>query len=115
MIIGTILGQILKLFEWQHTMPFNFYGHPTWINVAWLLSIMLYLHFLPTQKEWYYFASYLFGFATASAVIDKIFNQIGMLQYSHWNPLYRFFIALIWFYGAAYHYDYMRKKEKLDG
>jgi hypothetical protein len=109
-----ITSGLLNLLQWRHTMPFSFYGTPVWLNVAWLLSIMLYLYFLPTQKEWYYFAVYLFGFAFASAILDKVFHQIGLLQYIHWNPFFRFLVALGWFYGTAYHFNYMKAKGKLD-
>lgn len=109
-----IFSGMLNLLKWQHTMPFAFYGSPVWLNVAWLLSIMLYLYFLPAQKEWYFFTSYLLGFAFASAVLDTIFNQIGLLEYIHWNPFYRFIVALFWFYGAAYHHNYLKGKGKIE-
>ncbi len=109
-----IFSELFYLLKWQHAYPFSFYGTPVWLNVAWLLSIMLYLYFLPIQKEWYYFASYLFGFSLASAILDKIFNQIGLLQYIHWNPFFRFIIALGWFYGAAYHHNCLKEKGKLE-
>ena len=111
--VGTIFGDILKLFRWEYAMPFLFYGHPIWINLAWLLEFVFFLHYLPTQKEWYYGATYIIGFAIVSAFLDKIFNQIGMLHYNHWNPWYRFFVALAWFYGAAYHCNYLKARGKL--
>ena len=114
MIIGTIFGGIFKLFKWEYAMPFLVYGHPTWINLAWLLAFIIYLYYLPTQKEWYYLAIYLVCFATASAILDLIFNQIGILHYRHWNPFYRFIVALLWFYGAACHCNYLKAKGKLD-
>lgn len=109
-----VFGGLLNLLQWRHAEPFSFYGAPVWLNVAWLLAIMIYLYFLPTQKEWYYFASYLLGFAFASAILDKIFNQIGLLDYIHWNPFYRFLVALFWFYGAACHRNYMMENGKLN-
>ena len=114
MIVGTIFGQIFKMFRWEYAMPFLFFGHPTWINLAWLLAIILYLYYLPTQKEWYFLAVYVIGFAVASATLDTIFHQIGLFHYLHWSPFYRFLVALAWFYGAACHHNYLREKGKLE-
>ena len=40
--VGTIFGGILKLFRWEYAMPFLFYGHPIWINLAWLLEFVFF-------------------------------------------------------------------------
>jgi hypothetical protein len=109
-----IFSELLNLLKWRYAFPFTFYGSPVWLNIAWLFSIMIFLYYLPTQKEWYYFTIYLFGFAFASAILDQIFMQIGLLEYIHWNPICRFFVALAWFYGAAFHHHFMKEKGKLE-
>ncbi|HEX3046433.1 MAG TPA: hypothetical protein VHY08_16875 [Bacillota bacterium] len=113
MVVGMIFGGIFKMFRWEYAMPFMFLGHPTWINLAWFLAMILYFYYLPTQKAWYFLALYVIVFAVASTNLDVIFQQIGMLHYLHWRPFYRFLVAIVWFYGAAYHYQYLKNKGEI--
>lgn len=110
---AVIIGNLLHLYRWKHAMPFEFLGAPHWLVLGWAFSLMLYFYFLPKTKEWYAFPAYLFAFSLASAALDRIFNQAGLLEYIHWNPFYRFLLAFAWFYGAAKHYRYLVEKGRL--
>lgn len=109
-----ILSELFKLFIWKKAMPFVFLGVPHWLVLGWALSMMLYLYFLPKSKEWYAFPAYLFCFSLASAALDQIFHNTGLLEYIHWNPFCRFLVALPWFYGASRHYRYLVSKGRLE-
>lgn len=102
-----VVGEVLHLYQWKHAMPFKFLGAPHWLVLGWGLAMMLYLYFLPKSKEWYVFPVYLLIFTMASAALDQIFHNAGLLEYIHWSPLHRFVLALLWFYGAARHYNYL--------
>lgn len=110
---AVILTTLFHLVRWKHAMPFQFLGVPHWLVLGWAFALMLYFYFLPKTKEWYAFPTYLFAFALASAALDRIFNQAGLLEYIHWNPFYRFILALAWFYGAARHYNYLVDRGRL--
>lgn len=97
-------GGIFQLFRWVHSFPFNFLGAPFFIKTAWLFAMMVYLYFLPKRKEWYVLPLYILMFSFVSAALDQIFHQMGLLVYKHWNPWYRFLVAIGWFFSATLHY-----------
>jgi len=99
-----IFGTWLKLFEYQFAEPFKVFGVCLWLAFAWIPAIMVYLHFLPLSKLWYAFPLYLLIFALASASLDEVFHQAGLLKYDFWNPFVRFMVAVFWFWGAKIHY-----------
>lgn len=109
-----LVGDIFHLFAWKHAMPFKFLGAPHWLVMGWIFAIMLYLYFMPKTKEWYAFPAYLFAFSLASAALDQIYHNLGLLEYIHWNPFWRFLVALGWFYGVARHYQYLVGQGKLE-
>jgi hypothetical protein len=45
MVFVLITSDLLHLLAWRHILPFSFYGNSIWLNIAWILSIMLYLAF----------------------------------------------------------------------
>ncbi len=108
-----IIGSILHLYQWKHDMPFEFLGAPHWLVFGWGLALMLYFNFMPKAKEWYAFPIYLLIFSLSSAALDQIFHNAGLLEYIHWNPFYRFMFAIAWFYGAAWHYNYLVSRGRL--
>lgn len=104
---------LLNLFQWKHTMPFVFLGTPHWLALGWIFAMMLFLYFLPKTSQWYVLALYIFTFSLASAALDTIFHQAGLLEYIHWSPWCRFLIAGIWFFGSYRHHDYLVERGKL--
>lgn len=102
---------VFHLFEFKRIYPFLYLGvSPVWNNLAWVPTIMIYIHFLPSKKERYFFPLYLFTFAILSTLIDDIYQHLGMMKYIHWNLFYRFIIALVWFYGVTWHYNKVKSK-----
>ena len=99
-----IFGALLNLFQWVHAFPYVFLSAPIFIKIAWLFSIMLYFYFLPRRNEWYVLPMYILMFSFISAALDQIFHQMGLLVYYHWNPWFRFLLAVVWFYLAQLHY-----------
>lgn len=95
---------VLNLFRWEET-AFSFWSSPLVINLAWAPAFVLFLHFRPKPRH--LFALYLLTFSLVSTAIDRVFNQLGSLEYIMWNPIARFIVSLIWFSGAALHYYYL--------
>lgn len=104
-----ICSDLLHLFEWRYLEEIKFMGANHWFALAWAMAIMVYLRFLPTRQAWYVFPIYLLVFSISSAALDLNFHKLKMLEYYHWNPFYRFLVALIWFYGAAKHQEALEK------
>jgi len=103
-VTAFFLSTVLNLFNYERIMPFIMFGSPLWLTFAWIPAIMLYLHFLPTRKEWYVFPLYLAAFSAAGMEIDGVLNRSGLLIYNHWTPFYRFLLSLGWFYLTTLHY-----------
>ncbi|TCL73241.1 hypothetical protein EDC14_1005103 [Hydrogenispora ethanolica] len=103
LVFAYVCVERLRLFEWRYIEELKAFGHPHWLALSWLLAVMLFLQFLPTRKEIYVFPLYLLTFSVASGALDANFHQLGLLEYHHWHPFFRFLIALGWFYGAARH------------
>jgi hypothetical protein len=108
-----IFSKWFGLFEWRHVYPFRFLNQSVWVSFAWILTIIFFLNHLPEGKIWYRYPVYLLAFSVASAALDKVFYQIGLLHYFHWNPFYRFLVALIWFHGTKMHYHYWIRLKRL--
>jgi len=113
-IFVLVFSELLGLFKWQHVYPFRFLGQSIWTIFSWILTQIFYLNFIPEGDKWYRFPAYLLGFSVASAALDKVFYQLGLLNYIHWNPFFRFLVALVWFYGAYLHYKYLYHSVKKD-
>ncbi len=111
-ILSAFLGKQLGLFEWEHIFPFEFLGSVQWLDFAWIFAVMLFLYYIPESKGWYVYPSYLAIFSLASAAIDMIFHELGLLTYVNWNPFCRFGLALLWFYGATVHHRYQVKRDE---
>jgi hypothetical protein len=99
-----ILEDLLGLIKYQHGDPFIILNLPFLFDLAWIPAIMLFLHFLPSQKIRYAYHTYIIFFALLNAVNDEFFHQVGLLKYIHWNPFFRFLISLPYFYWLAVHY-----------
>lgn len=110
-ILASFLGSNLNLFRWEHIFPFEFLASVQWLDFAWIFAVMLFLYYIPESKGWYVYPTYLCIFSIASAAIDMIFHELGLLKYLNWNPFWRFVLALIWFYGATIHHRYQVKKD----
>ncbi len=103
-IFAWIFGQWLHCYEYKLVEPFRPFYTNIWLNFAWIPTIMIYLFYLPTSNLWYIYPLYLITFSLASAGLDDIFHQAGLLKYYHWNLFIRFIISLIWFWGVKVHY-----------
>ncbi len=97
----------LNLFHYIKLEPFNLFGVPLWIPLAWSQAIILFIYFYPNRKEWYYNLFYIAFFAGAGVGIGFFFSQAGLIVNVRWNELFRFPIQFLWFYGALKHYQYL--------
>jgi hypothetical protein len=52
-LILILLFKVLNLYHYVNADPFDFYGSPIFINLAWAAAVMFFLHFLPARKEKY--------------------------------------------------------------
>ncbi len=111
-ILASFLGNNLNLFRWEHIQPFGFLTSVQWLDLAWIFAVILFLYYIPEDPGWYVYPVYLIIFSIASAALDMVFHELGLLTYVNWSPIWRFILAFIWFYGATLHYNYQLKKRR---
>ena len=114
-IFAWIFGVGLHCYEYKLIKPFRPFYANAWLNFAWIPAIMIYLFHLPTSNLWYVYPLYLVTFSLASASIDDIFHEAGLLKYYHWSSLIRFIITLTWFWGVKVHYNATKDTIQKDG
>jgi hypothetical protein len=111
-VLLILLFRYLNLYHYLKLSPYDFFGAPMWLPLAWSPAIIIFIYFFPSRKEWYYSFFYLAAFSAIGLAIGMFFTQIGLLQEIHWNPLLRFPVQFLWFYGAIQHYRYLESPEK---
>ena len=99
--IFSVVIDKLHLLDHVYHGPFSLLGSPIWFNLAWSPAIMLYLYNKPPMRKTIQFWIYLLSFSLMGAMLDQAFHGLGLIKYYHWSPLVRFFVGVIWFYGAA--------------
>jgi hypothetical protein len=79
----------LNLYHYVNADPFDFYGSPILINLAWAAAVMLFLHFLSARKEKYILPLYLSMYAILGMFIGVFLTKAGLIVETHWNGLLR--------------------------
>lgn len=113
-IIIFMISGVFNLVEYRHVYPFSILKLPLLFDLAWTPAIIMFVHFLPAKKTGYAYYTYLLVFAFINSANDEVFHQIGLLEYIHWSPVYRFLISLPYFYWVAVHYADLKSKGALD-
>jgi hypothetical protein len=72
-VLLVLLFKALNLYHYINADPFDFYGSPIFINLAWAAAVMLFLHFLPARKEKYILPVYISLFAVLGLFIGVFF------------------------------------------
>ncbi len=106
-----LLFKALKLYHYVNADPFNFYGSPMFINLAWAAAVMLFIYFLPARKEKYILLLYIATYAMLGVFIGVFLTKAGLIVETRWNVLLRFPIIYLAFYGVYKHYQYLKMKD----
>jgi hypothetical protein len=106
-----MLFKILNMYHYVKADPFDFYGSPIFINLAWAPAVMLFIHFLPARKEKYILPLYLAMYAMLGVFIGVFLTKAGLIVETHWNELLRFPVVYLAFYICYKHYQYLKKKD----
>lgn len=101
----TLVWQALDIYQYHRQGPFSWFGANAWLTMAWTATMIIFLNFLPTTTKPYLYWGYIVGMAMTSSFLSEIFHQMGLLEYVHWNAIWRLIIGFIWFWAtaAAYH------------
>ncbi|HEX3047445.1 MAG TPA: hypothetical protein VHY08_22020 [Bacillota bacterium] len=110
-LILVLLFKALNLYHYIKADPFDFYGSPVFINLAWAAAVMLFIHFLPARKEKYVFPLYLAMYALLGVLIGVFFAKADLIVETHWNELLRFPVVYLSFYAGYKHYQYLKNKD----
>jgi hypothetical protein len=111
-VLLILLFRYLQLYHYLKLNPYDFFGAPMWLPLAWSPAIIIFIYFLPPNKEWYYSFFYIAAFSAIGMAIGMFFTQVGLLQEIHWNPLLRFPVQFLWVYGALRHHRYLESRGK---
>lgn len=106
-----LLFKILNLYHYVKADPFDFYGSPIFINLAWAAAVLLFIYFLPARKEKYVLPLYISMYAVLGVFIGVFLNKAGLIVEIHWNELLRYPVIYLWFYGCYKHYQSLKKKD----
>lgn len=106
-----LLCKLLNLYHYVNSAPFDFYGSPILLNLAWATAVMLFLHFLPERKEKYILPVYISIYAALGVFIGSFFKNTGLLVETHWHELFRFPLVYICFFACYKHYQSLKKSD----
>lgn len=104
-------GEVFSLFRWVNVHPFRFLGYSIWDDLLLIFMVIFFLNFLPKPTHKVMFWVYIMAFAVIHAMHDQIFHQVGLLNYYHWNPFFRFIMGLVWFFGIAWFFEYEHREK----
>lgn len=101
--------KVLSLYQYTYLKPFEFFGAPIFNALAWSPAIILFLYFLPEQKERYIIPIYIGLFSMVGVFIGAYYTEFGLVRNIHFHYLLRFPIWYLWFSGALWHYRKLYK------
>ena len=105
-----LLFHFLNLYIYLNDMPFDFYGSPILLNLAWTPAILLFIYFMPKQTGWFSYVLYLATFGMIGTLIGFFLQNAGLIKELHWHELLRFPVITGWFYIAAWRYKIFKSK-----
>ena len=106
-----LLCKYLNLYHYVNSAPFDFYGSPILLNLAWATAVMLFLHFLPDRKEKYILPVYISLYAGLGVFIGTFFENAGLLVETHWHELLRFPLIYVCFLACHRHYQSLKRRD----
>lgn len=103
-VLLVLLFQAIPLYRYQYTKPFDFLGAPMWNSLAWVPAIIMFLYFLPEQKERYVIPFYIGLYSMVGVFVGAYYTQYGLVKEIHFHYLLRFPVWYLWFSAALWHY-----------
>ncbi|TGE39678.1 hypothetical protein E4K67_01375 [Desulfosporosinus fructosivorans] len=92
----------VHLTKYQHMAPFNIGVLPLWTILAWTPAVMLFIYFLPQQRERYIYWIYVIMWSTFISFVAMILRQLDILVFINGGPW-------IWFIGSFIFLSLMTK------
>jgi hypothetical protein len=106
-----LLFRFLKFYNYVNAKPFDFYGAPLLLVLAWSPAIILFLYFMPKRVEWYVYPLYLGAFGTIGTFVGVFLHNAGLIEEIHWNELFRTPFIIAWLHFAAWHYSILKSRD----
>jgi hypothetical protein len=98
----------LNILRYEHTKPFNIGGLSVWTILAWTPASIMFIYFLPKQKEKYTYWLYLISYSWLTSTVSVILSNLGLLKFIHWSPVHWFIAAIVILYVSTKHYESLR-------
>ena len=100
-VVVALFQNVLHLIWFQNSGIFNFLGENLLSPPSWILTVMLYLRFLPTRKVFRYI--YVLGFAVFSVGYGYLVHNVGLFDFQSWYyPIFAYFTFLAWWAVVTY-------------
>lgn len=96
------------LTRYEHIIPFNVGVLPIWTVLAWAPAVMLFIYFLPQQKEPYIRWMYILLWSTFTGGVAVIFKNLGILVFIKGGPWIWFVTGFLSYILLIKYYRYLK-------
>jgi hypothetical protein len=108
-VLLVLIIKVLNLYQYTYLKPFDFLGTPILNSLAWSPAIILFIHFLPEQKERYIVPVYIGLFSMVGVFVGAYYTELGLVHETHFHYVLRFPIWYLWFSATFWHYHRLYK------
>jgi len=94
-VVVGILQNLLHVMKFENAGIFNVLGQNILSPPSWILTVTIYLRFLPQQKTFQYV--YVLAFAAFSVAYGYLVHNVGLFNFRPWlYPYFAFLLHLGW-------------------
>ncbi|TGE31080.1 hypothetical protein [Desulfosporosinus sp. Sb-LF] len=94
-VVVGLFQNVLHIIWFKNTGIFNFLGENLLSPPSWMLTVMIFLRFLPLRKLFQY--AYVLGFAVFSVGYGYLVHNVGLFDFKPWYyPFFAYLTFLIW-------------------
>lgn len=90
-----IFQNLLHIIWFKNAGVFNVLGQNILSPPSWILTVMIFLRFLPSQKSFQY--AYVLGFAAFSDAYGYLVHNVNLFDFKPWYyPYFSYLTFLVW-------------------
>ncbi|TGE35668.1 hypothetical protein E4K67_24390 [Desulfosporosinus fructosivorans] len=95
LIVVGLFQNVLHIIWFKNAGIFNILGQNLLSPPSWILTVMIFLRFLPSRKLFQY--AYVLGFGAFSVGYGYLVHNVGLFDFKPWvYPLFAYFTFLFW-------------------
>ena len=94
LVVG-LFQNLLQIIWFKDAGIFNVLGQNLLSPPSWILTVIIYLHFLPQRRPFLYI--YILTFALFSVGYGYLVHNVGLFDFRPWfYPIFSYFTFLVW-------------------